>query len=751
MNDAPTVKTWTRRTSRWFDRLQTGQQLATAAVVLQVLLIVTVAFDTTATFVAGPRIPLAMTSLTLLPGGLLLALLGHDLDRLESLLYAVMTSLSLVMATLLVLNAVYISFPIVEFEPVTEIGLVVVTSVLVGGFSYGLFRTERNPAIPSASEFTWLFDVYPAYVLSLPVAALCGAILVQWNVSNVPALLVLLLIALTPLFAISQPARSQGLTVWAVSLALLLQNVFMTRYLTGGDAPQEFYFANIVIHQGYWNPELVQPPNGLLRIVFLHPAYSILGDIPLTAEFKLINTFVVSLLPVAIYLIGARAHSDRVGLVGAFFYMFLPSFFTIVSWNTRTGVSLVFASVLVLLVLDQLETERSDSYLLLILLFGLIVSHYGTVVFMLIVFGFAFVVGVLDSTWLEENRFAKLGPFTLIIGLGLFLWYSYASSGVVVNFLFITITTKIIVPLWILAVEFLQPYLGIDLPVPAGQFGNPSAVSRATEGIVSGGSSTYLLTRLFGIFIAISMALGYLLATLKHVSVRVWNRSEESQFDNEVLALGAGGALLITGGLLPVSTVGIDRILLTGGIILFPFGAYFLFSLGLTVVPDTNLVGTAIAVFLAVVLLVNAGVVSATVLHDQSLQPNLQRDHIMKDGTESEVNHLYAKYRPTEEIAASEWLLTHGGEDPLVVGSSTSPVASKLLLTEYDPSDPPGVRSNHSRAAIGEGYLYLTSQQHVLGNVTLQTADGPREIPLSELPLQEQSRIYDNGQTGIYR
>jgi uncharacterized membrane protein len=116
--------------------------------------------------------------------------------------------------------------------------------------------------------------------------------------------------------------------------------------------------------------------NAMLRIVLLHPIYSLLADVNLLWEFKTISPLLFAFASVAFY----KSYQAVVDRADAFLAALLPisffSFFTVLSVNSRTNGALLFLGLVAVTITDRLLDQTIRRGLLLCFFAGVIVSHY---------------------------------------------------------------------------------------------------------------------------------------------------------------------------------------------------------------------------------------------------------------------------------------------------------------------------------------------------------------------------------------
>ncbi|MFA1610801.1 hypothetical protein [Halobellus rubicundus] len=366
--------------------------------------------------------------LSLVPGYLSLRLLQIDpRETTIAFLYSLGLSLCLLMGYGVVLNTF---LPAVGIDPVFREGILLV--MILAGLGVLLWaHTTRNDSrtvvLESIIEGVW--HPWPLGLLCVPFAAILGARLVTRFGNNS-----LILIVLTGLGFIAiaaylgyLPERFFPLAIWVIAVSLLLHNSVLTHVLAW-DAPKELRLATLVVENGVWDASIGGKwmKNAMLRIVLLHPIYSVLADLSLLWEFKTVSPILFSFAPVAFYKSYQAVVDRRDAFIAALLPMSFFSFFTVLSWNSRTNGALLFLSLVAVTIVDRNLTRSKRRLLTFCFLGGLVVSHYGTAYIVLAAVGL-----VLVGNWIlfgptQTNRYAHTSTLVvLVFGLIVFLWYVF--------------------------------------------------------------------------------------------------------------------------------------------------------------------------------------------------------------------------------------------------------------------------------------------------------------------------------------
>lgn len=687
--------------------------------------------------VLGVRVVVTVLTLSFLPGILLLGALGIDLDRAESVVYALMVSLALLMGLGLLMNTLYLYgvFP----TPFTKSTLLLTNSGLIVSLIVLFGASGNDPALPSVQ---WngirRIHVFSAVVI---LCAVLGATSINRYGDNRPALLAIALIAvLTVAIIRTEAERLYPSLVWVLSLALLYLSSLIDDQLFQGDGVWEFYHSNLVLTNGFWDPTFNSTFNSILRVVVLHPLFTQLTGLDLYWEYKIIHPLLFSFVGVALYLTYVRHFSERVSLVSALLYVFTYPFFTRLARDTRSATALLALAAFLLVLSDDRIGGTGKAALLSATAFSLTVSHYGIAILAIVVLSVGLVTYYVHSQF--HPAYPRATPKVLAVSVLWFVtvylaWYSYAGDGVVIGVLTEVINEGIIGEI-------------------ENMFSTESNAKRSIS--IAPESFTYLFIKyqyiLLVLLAAAGVAAGLATAVWRPRGRRLKTRASPlldrfPDVNGLYLSLGVGGMFVLAGTVAPTTTMGIKRVFMITMTILLPFAGRV--GLGLL-----GVLGRyrqhAVTAGLVVILLVNSGLVAA-VLNERSTHPNIDREDTLESGNEWEQYHLMHRYRTLEEIESSEWLVNHGG--PCMV--SGSPDTSQEPVTYfgfggYDRKRPPGIEYNKYDLTPSNGYLYLSTFSEKFAKVyrTNQfTRSASAIATYEELGVSRMSRIYDNGRSGI--
>jgi uncharacterized membrane protein len=397
--------------------------------------------------VSAVRAVFAVAYLSLVPGWLVVGLLDPDdgFGTVLRSLYALGLSLLSVVFVGLVLNTA-LPFAGVDapLRPVTfALGLAGFTGALA--VIHGRRGTDPLSHLPRPPSGAREWRVVALFAL-LPAVALVGAYANRVFLTNLPTMVFLLLIATVPFLFVTGaiPERLLPFCVYATAVGLLVFGSLHSPFLSGRDANWEFYFANLVLETGRWDPTISFKADVMLGISLVRPAYALLTGLPLEGVYKYTTPLLFAAVPVGVYhLTRSRPWTSvTVASLSAYLLVAFWSFYVKLSHNFRQQFAMTFLVLLVLAWGRTRETGRAarvGALLLVAFGFGLTVSHYGTAFVFMALSGFVAAVAVVAvaidgrlDRFEDAPRKLPLAALGAFVVLGM-TWYMYVGRGILFN------------------------------------------------------------------------------------------------------------------------------------------------------------------------------------------------------------------------------------------------------------------------------------------------------------------------------
>lgn len=338
------------------------------------------------------------------PGTLLLRLL--DLDGISNngqvVLYTVGLSLCALMLVGFLMNAIYPLFGVnkpLSFVPIFI--TINVLSLILCFICYQMDKRRKYKLIlrnlkdmvvkkspPNHVQLKELLTLPLVVPLFIPVLSVLGAYMMNVYQSNVLTILMLFLIGAIALIIGTGrfiPSKWYPLTVFTISLSLLLHKSLITNYIWGWDINFEYFLVNQVISNSFWNQNLPINYNSMLSVMMLAPIFYTFIDTGLVWIMKVIYPFIFSLTPLGLYYVFYKQTGPKIAFFASFFFMLQLTFYTEMLSLVRQQVAeLMLVLVLMVMVSDKMNVTKR-SFLAIIFGLSIVVAHYGLAYIMMII------------------------------------------------------------------------------------------------------------------------------------------------------------------------------------------------------------------------------------------------------------------------------------------------------------------------------------------------------------------------------
>lgn len=721
-----------RRANAWPpSRLPIGVAAITA------LFVLSSAVETPGSGPALLRALLALVIVCLLPGLLLLRLLGvRGLSVAETLVHSVGISVLFVSfvgaASSVLLPLVGIPNPL-AFGPLvaTLLGAILVLSVVVA-IRDGSHTGGRLPTS------TWREYRVAALLCLLPVTALLGTHLVnEAGIGWVNITAVLLVSAVTVAVYLGWISRRlYPLVVLSCSLTLLYHTALITDFVWGWDIQFQYYTASRVLNSA-WEPGFGRPTNSLVTIVVFSAVGATTIGVPLDVVFKFVYPALYALFPLTVYLVVADRLDRRDAVLSALLIAFYSQFYH--RMVGKQHVAQLYMGLFLVAVFVGSIRPRKRRLLAVLYLLGVIVSHYSSP----LLYGVVLLLGTLLAyapavpplrrlgpmrairTCFSRERTSAFHPAFVIVYFGLLsVWYLYTSNGVVFEKVFMYFPKQILANLFDLFVE------------SAERTGSQTLQSTMTK------------SPLKRIHLLFHLALQSLIAVGLLKDLVAIGRSKRPALHPLLVLLSVPMFGFLVVAFFVKGSFGSDRAYDLGLVLLAPFGVTgFLFasrfSISRTVgrltgsqhAIDRDQLYLVFSVFLVLILVFDAGVVYQlagipyTLLAFQSGQD-------------------YPTFS-NQEISGAEWLSEHAGDEPVYADQY-----GEIILWRY--FDHLGDQVNRfwagtSRVEPGS-YIYLRERNIESGLPIRGTRYryAPRSDSSFGQILCRSNKVFDNGNSVVF-
>lgn len=399
--------------------------------------------------------------LMIIPGYLLLRILKlHNLNNIESFLYAIGLSLFLNMFAGFLINIFYPLLGITD-KPIAEIPIILTMALVVGTLSIVAYIRDRDYEDPDYLPIGDIINPQVLFLSLIPFMAIFGTYLVNYYNNNILLMVMIVIIALVCLivgFTNWINEKYYPYVIWIMAISLLCHITLITPYAVNHDG--EMVGAKVTVEDGFWNPQLYGNYNSIIITKIFTPMIYFICNISLTWVYKILFPILFSIIPIIIYSISNKYLDYKKSFFSALIFIIsggaaYVSAFTVI---TKQAMATLFVSLMINAVINKKLLYNIKLILSTIFGLGIIFSHYGTTY--LVLFGLVVATVVLSIVpklmqigGKNTGEFRKIFIITLLYVLLAISWYIYISgASVVASILNIGIT--VFNSIWD---EFLSP------------------------------------------------------------------------------------------------------------------------------------------------------------------------------------------------------------------------------------------------------------------------------------------------------
>lgn len=416
-----------------------------------------------------------------IPGVLLIRIFRlHNLGPVETLLYAVGLSIVVLMFTGCGMNLVYPFFGIQR--PFSFIPMFITISVVILILCGLCYIRDKEFAIPhimniDRTDYPVIFSL-----LLIPCISVLGTYLMNTYYNNVLLMFMIVIIALVAIligFDRFIPAKYYPLAIFILTISLLFHKSLISMNLWGWDIFHEYFLANIVIDNSFWDSTIRANTNAMLSIVSLIPFFSSICAMSPVWVLKIIYPIIFSFVPLGLFIAIQKQTNDKIAFFAMFFFISIFTFYSEMLALARQQMAELFLVLTILVMIDKTLDRRKSLCLLCIFGASIVVSHYGLTwiylfsliaVWILLIFSetsgiqalkegiYSKIRRIIDN-FPENSNPVALRPRTIILPYVLFFamftifWYITFSSGSIIDSV-VTIGERIINSI---SAEFLNP------------------------------------------------------------------------------------------------------------------------------------------------------------------------------------------------------------------------------------------------------------------------------------------------------
>jgi uncharacterized membrane protein len=184
-------------------------------------------------------------------------------------------------------------------------------------------------------------------------------------------------------------------TVYLLSLALLLMTSLRGWYVTGHDVQTEYLAFQLTYSHAHWDiGSFSNPYNACLSITILPTELAQVTHVFDPYVFKVFFQLIFAVCPVLGYTIARRYYPKWVSIMAVVYFIGFPTFFTDMPFLNRQEMAFMFACPAILAMTQRQWGLRRRRLMLIAACLGMELSHYSTMYLFL---------GTLTVAWLAER------------------------------------------------------------------------------------------------------------------------------------------------------------------------------------------------------------------------------------------------------------------------------------------------------------------------------------------------------------
>ena len=347
----------------------------------------------------------------LIPGTLVIRILNlQNISTVEKLLLSIGLSLALVMLVGLIVNNTY---PLAGInQPLSIWPLLVTITIFILMLSALAYYRKEADHLPESNVSLFpkgALNPTMLFLILLPSISILGNLILTVYANNIVLIIDVVMIAMVSILFLTNkdiPDYYYTVAIFAVAIALLFNNACIYSYPKRLNVDGEFFFLNSVINNSFWDFKLPASVNSVISVTILGAVLSKLLSVNIFQTFTVIYTAVFACVPVALYTTYKDIFNQKIAFFSALFFMFNFYFFNEALLLRRQQMALLFMSLLILLIINNNIRHNAKKWMLVIVSFALITSHYAIAFLSAILFSTAYILKKL-----LERRYNINGPY----------------------------------------------------------------------------------------------------------------------------------------------------------------------------------------------------------------------------------------------------------------------------------------------------------------------------------------------------
>ena len=200
-----------------------------------------------------------------------------------------------------------------------------------------------------------------------------------------------------------------GVTIYGVSLALLLSTSLRSWYSSGHDIQHEMQVFLATASASHWVINEHDPYNACLSLTILPTMFLRWTQIEAVYVFKVVYQMLFALCPVLLFGVVRRVAGSAIASVSVIYFLGFITFFQDMPWLNRQEIGFLFFGALLVTLFVKEGSPRSRRSAVLISTAGMVLSHYSTSYFAFAGLTLAWLARRLVRALARRPRLSELG------------------------------------------------------------------------------------------------------------------------------------------------------------------------------------------------------------------------------------------------------------------------------------------------------------------------------------------------------
>lgn len=377
----------------------------------------------------------AFLCFSIIPGLSILYLLQiNNLNFLKKFLLSVGLSICFLIFVGLIINGAYLAVDIEK--PLSNISLtlsfsIIMLIMLITGYKINKesFATNLRLNLNDKYKFTLLFP------LIFPFLAILGTYTMNHFGNNLLLLFLIFAIAIYIIILVyfknNISENIYPLAILMISISLLLFHSLTSNYILGRDVYSEYFAFQMVLKNLSWNMTNYRSVlTACLSTSLLPVIYAELLNINSPYIFKLVYPLLFSITPLAVFLISKKYLNNQYAFFAALYFVFQLPFIDESQSMMRQIIAMILFSLAVMIFLEkELFNKNSGKILFILLMFGIVVSHYTSAYILLILFAILFSFNQVKFGTSKSIKTNLSITLVILIFVFIFFWYSQLNAS----------------------------------------------------------------------------------------------------------------------------------------------------------------------------------------------------------------------------------------------------------------------------------------------------------------------------------